>query len=162
MRAEQCGVILSNRVWCRKVYERTSMSYGWLDNFTSWQHLKSYQDRYWLVTVQTHGDFIVLPHCEIRLTTPWPDILPSYIALSLRQDILGTEQNHPATETPVFTNPNNVERLSRKWHIYIFKSLVWIDQGSKPRLWIPPDLPMREMDAQLIWPSGLVSVMTQA
>ena len=30
--------------------------------FTSRQHLRSYQDGYWLVTVCTHSDFIVLPY----------------------------------------------------------------------------------------------------
>ena len=29
-------------------------------SFTSWPHLRSYQDSYWLVTVRTHGDFIAL------------------------------------------------------------------------------------------------------
>ena len=47
---------------------------GWLVDywsFTSLQHLRSYQDGHWLVTVYTHGDFIVLPamksghrHCD--------------------------------------------------------------------------------------------------
>ena len=35
-------------------------------NFTSWQHLRSYHDRYQLVTVHTHGDFTVLSHGETR------------------------------------------------------------------------------------------------
>ena len=35
-------------------------------SFMSMQHIRSYQDRYRLVTVCTHGDFIVLPHREIR------------------------------------------------------------------------------------------------
>ena len=42
---------------------------------TSLQHLRSYQDEYWLVTLRTHGDFIVLPHWEIRLPEVWPNIL---------------------------------------------------------------------------------------
>ena len=33
----------------------------------SWQHLRSHQDLHWLVTVRTHGDFIVLLHWET-----WP------------------------------------------------------------------------------------------
>ena len=35
----------------------------------SLQHLTSYQDGYCLVTVHTHGDFIVPPHWEIRPPT---------------------------------------------------------------------------------------------
>ena len=31
-------------------------------NFTFWKHLKSYHEMYRLVTVRTHGNFIVLPH----------------------------------------------------------------------------------------------------
>ena len=31
-------------------------------NFTSLEHLRSYQDVYRLMTMRTHGDFIVLPH----------------------------------------------------------------------------------------------------
>ena len=33
-----------------------------VEGFTSWQHLQSYQVGHRLVTVRTHGDFIVLPH----------------------------------------------------------------------------------------------------
>ena len=40
--------------------------------FTSSQHLKSYGDGYRLVTVHTHGDFIVLPHWETRPSASWP------------------------------------------------------------------------------------------
>ena len=37
-------------------------------NFMSWQYLWSYLDRYQLVVVHAHGDFIiVLPRWEIRL-----------------------------------------------------------------------------------------------
>ena len=44
---------------------------GWLvSSFISWQHLRSYQNGYWLVTVHTHGDFIVLPHWETRPSAP--------------------------------------------------------------------------------------------
>ena len=34
--------------------------------FASWQHLRSYKDGYWLLTVCTHSHFIVLPHRAIR------------------------------------------------------------------------------------------------
>ena len=34
--------------------------------FTSWQHLKAYQEGYLLVTMYAHGDFIVLPYWETR------------------------------------------------------------------------------------------------
>ena len=37
--------------------------------FTSWQHLRYYQDGYQLVTVSTQGHFIVLLHWEITIST---------------------------------------------------------------------------------------------
>ena len=40
-------------------------------SFTFWHHLRSYQAGYWLVTVDTHGDFIVLPYWKTRLSEPW-------------------------------------------------------------------------------------------
>ena len=54
---------------------------GWLF-FTSLHHLRSYQDGPWLGTTGTHGDFIVLPHWEIKPHLPWPNISFSYIILS--------------------------------------------------------------------------------
>ena len=45
--------------------------------FTSWQHPRSYQDRYWLVTVCTHGDFIEVLHNET-----WPPGLGPDMPLS--------------------------------------------------------------------------------
>ena len=38
---------------------------GWLSVRT--ERLRSYQNVQRLVTVRTHGDFIILPHVEIRL-----------------------------------------------------------------------------------------------
>ena len=55
----------------------------WVLHLTSLQHLKSYQDRHWLVTVCTHDDLIVLPHWKIRLPAPWPNIPLSHIVLTL-------------------------------------------------------------------------------
>ena len=44
-------------------------------SFVSWQHLSLYQDRHRLVTVCTHGDFIVVLHkWQTRTPAPWPDI----------------------------------------------------------------------------------------
>ena len=40
--------------------------------FTSYQHLRSHQDWYRLVTVLPHGDFIVLSHWDTRPPTLWP------------------------------------------------------------------------------------------
>ena len=51
--------------------------------FTSFQHLRSYQGGYWLVTVSTHADFIVRSHLDIRLLASWPAILLSHIILTL-------------------------------------------------------------------------------
>ena len=47
----------------------------WLDGYWSvmpQQHVRSYQCRYWLVTVDTHGDFIMLSHWGTRSLVPWP------------------------------------------------------------------------------------------
>ena len=52
-------------------------------SFRSWQHLRSYSVRYRLVTLHTYGDYIVLPHWEIRLLAPWPNIPLSHIILTL-------------------------------------------------------------------------------
>ena len=38
---------------------------------TSFKNLRPYQNGYRLVTLHTHGDFIVLPNWEIRPLTPW-------------------------------------------------------------------------------------------
>ena len=35
-----------------------------------WQHLRSHQDKYRLVVVHTHGDFIVLSHWDTKLMVP--------------------------------------------------------------------------------------------
>ena len=40
----------------------------------SWQHLRSYQNGYPLVTVHPHVDLTVLPHWETRPPVLWPDI----------------------------------------------------------------------------------------
>ena len=56
--------------------------------FTSLQHLRPYQGRYRLVSVRTHGNFIMLPHWEIRPLTPWPDIPLSNIILTLSEPVL--------------------------------------------------------------------------
>ena len=50
--------------------------------FTSYQHLRSHQDGYLLMTMHTRDDFIVLPHWEARLLAPWPDIPLSHIILT--------------------------------------------------------------------------------
>ena len=44
---------------------------------TSYQRLRSYQEGYQLVTLHTHGNFIVLPHWETRLAVQWHYIHPS-------------------------------------------------------------------------------------
>ena len=39
--------------------------------FLSWPYLRSYLDGYRLVTMRTHGDFIVLSQWQTRLPAPW-------------------------------------------------------------------------------------------
>ena len=88
---------------------------GWLlaHPGTSWQHLWSCQDGYWLVTVHTNGDFIVLPHWD---TMTW----------------YHTQSHYPGTELTNQFLPylHNGERLARKWQVPILKSSVWLDQVS--------------------------------
>ena len=52
-------------------------------SFTSWQHLRSYQDGKRLVTVIPRDNFILPSHWEIRPPAPWPDIPLSHIILAL-------------------------------------------------------------------------------
>ena len=53
----------------------------------SYQHLRSYQDGYRLVTARTHDDFIILPHWKTRPPAPWPDITRDHIIPTLSQPI---------------------------------------------------------------------------
>ena len=78
--------------------------------FTSQQRLRSYQDGHWLVTVCTHGDFIVLPH--------WHTSCHHHDLISW----------HWANQSLPF--PNNDQHLARKQQVFILKSF---DQGSN--LW---------------------------
>ena len=98
--------------------------------FSSWQHLRSYQDGYRLVTMCTYH--------QCRSPAPWPDIPLSHLILCLPY-------------------ANNAERLARKWQVLIFKSLLWLDKCSSSCMdlnhWI---YHKGEMDAQLIQPSHLV------
>ena len=65
---ENSGLIFICRIPNKSGLEDTKGSIRWLLEFTSLQHLRSYQDKHRLVTVCTNGDFIVLPHWEI---SPW-------------------------------------------------------------------------------------------
>ena len=58
-----CGVCVVYCVWC-------VCCVLCVLSFISWQHLRAYQDRYQLVTVCTHHDFIVLPQWETRPPAP--------------------------------------------------------------------------------------------
>ena len=50
--------------------------------------LGSYQDGYRLVTVRTHGNFIVLLHWDTKPLAPWPVIPLSQVVLTLSQPVL--------------------------------------------------------------------------
>ena len=84
--------------------------------FTSWQHLRSHQDRYRLVIVHTHGDFIVLPHWD-------HDLLSHLVPLSWHW----ANQFLPCS--------NNAKHQARNWQVSIWKSLVWLDQVLNPWAW---------------------------
>ena len=60
-------------------------SVGWL--FVEVLHLRSDQDKYRLVTMHTHGDFVMLPNWETRLPVACPDIPLSRIFLTLNQPV---------------------------------------------------------------------------
>ena len=49
--------------------------------------LSTSKDRHRIVTVHTHGDFIVLLHCKIRPPAPWIDSPLSHIILTLSQPV---------------------------------------------------------------------------
>ena len=69
-------------------------------SFTSLQHLRSSQDRYWLVTVHTHCNVIVLPHWEIKPRIPWTIIPLHHIILTL-----------------IWSSSNNSYQRARKWQV---------------------------------------------
>ena len=81
----------------------------------TWQHQRSYQGRYWLVTVRINGDIIVLPHWGIKPPAPWPDIALSHITLTLIEPVLALSLLMPST------------RLESVNH-QLYKSFVWLDQ----------------------------------
>ena len=73
-------------------------------SFTSWSHLRSYQDRYQLATIHAWQ-----LHSASLLGTLWPDI----------------PLKHWANQSLPY--PNNPKRLARKQQAYILKSLVWFN-----------------------------------
>ena len=89
--------------------------------FMSKQHLRSYQDAYQLVTLRTHGAFIVLPHWETRPPAPWL----SHLILTLSQPVL----SYPA-----------IIILQSAWlgsdKYKFWKSLALLDQCSNT-VWLP-------------------------
>ena len=98
----------------------SSATAGWFVgcwSFMSWQHLRSYHGRHRFIAMHSHGDFIVLPHCEARLPAPWSDIPLIHI--------------NPTSLCPII--------IMRKSKVSISKSFVWLDQGSMvriPRSWL--------------------------
>ena len=82
--------------------------------------LRSYQDRYRLVTVHTHGDFIVLPHGKTlaTITMTWYPTQSNYLDVE------------PTSPCPFLI-------IQSAWlgsdSYQFIKLLVWLDQGSN--LW---------------------------
>ena len=92
--------------------------------FTSYQHLRSDQDRTRIVTVMhTHGNFMVLPHWDTRPQDPWPDPFSWHWA----------NQSLPY--------PNNAERPASKWQVSILNWLVWLDHSLKSAMFGFPQPP---------------------
>ena len=79
----------------------------------SLQRLRSYQDGYWLLTVHTYSECIVLSHWEIRLPAPWPDIPLCHIILTLSEPVLALSYWCRTT------------MLGNKYRVC--KSLVWLN-----------------------------------
>ena len=87
-----------------------------------------YQDGYWLVTVRTHGDFIVLPHWETAISTmTW----------------YPTQSHYTDWANQYLPYCNNAEPAS-KWQVF------------KTTWFIFSKLPKRETDALLIWSDNRV------
>ena len=109
-------------------------SYCW--NCTSLQHIRSYPDRYQLVMVHTHGDFIVLPHWETRPLATWFNIPIKHI--------------YPDRDNQSFPIllMSSTGQGSDKYKFY--KSLVWLKRelNSQSPTCVACTLP--------IWPARLV------
>ena len=85
----------------------------------SMKHWRSCQEGYQLVAVRTYGNFIVLPHREIRL--PWP--MTSY----------PTQLYYPDTElNQSLSYPNNTEHPVTKWWVSIFSVIGLTRPGFEP------------------------------
>ena len=117
-----CGTVGAVALWWNTIREgnanfltRDAVASWLVGSFISWQHLRSYQDGYRLMTMHMHGIFMVLPHWETRLSAA----------------LCWHWANWANQSSPYH---NNAEGLARKWHVSIFNSLVWLDQGS---VWIP-------------------------
>ena len=75
----------------------------------------SYQDRYWIMTVCTHGDFTVMP--EIRLPSTWPNIPFSPIIWAWANESL--------------PYPINGKHQARKWQVSSFEVVCLTRSGIK-------------------------------
>ena len=88
-------------------------------SFMSWQHLRSYQDGCQLVTVNTHGDFIVLLHSETG---------PQRLDIPISHNILTLGQP--------------VHALTMKRQLSVFESVIWLGQNCNPWIRIPQSTQM--------------------
>ena len=81
--------------------------------------LRSYLERYRLETA--YSFMVALQYCPTgRPDHQHHNLISHSAALSCHW----TSQSLPY--------PNNAEHLARKWQVYIFKTLVWLDQCSNP------------------------------
>ena len=107
--------------------------------------------RGWLVTVHTHGSFIVLPYWDIRLLAPWPAI-PLTLSWHWANQCL-PYPNNTAHQTRI-QEPTSIN----------FKVIgltqpgfeLWRSRLEPPRGSDFPDLPEWEADVLLIRPRRLV------
>ena len=79
-------------------------------SFTPCQHLRSYQDGYWLVTAKTHGNFIVLHHLKVTVLAPWPNIPLTHIIMTPSQPVIALSYSFQAAD-PKTKSINSVSQL---------------------------------------------------
>ena len=110
----------------------SSLDVGVLHPDNIWGHVRMGSD-FWEC-------FIVLPYGETRTPASWPDIPLNHNILTLSQLVL----------CPVLIMANTW-KWHRKWQVWMFKSLIWIDQSRVRTCKIKsPNLPKPETDVQLI------------
>ena len=100
------------------------------------------------------GDFMVLPHWEMRQLSSWSDILLHNIILTVSHPDIILTVSHPfpilIMPSQLLPYPNNAKHLDRKWLGANLKVIVMTRPGFEPTRFGFPDLLKWEMDALLM------------